>query len=176
MRIAIDMDEVLYSWERTARYLLRNEYAKPEWMYWDALQQPFSEWSIAGQIGQAAERWLFTEGVELGLYRHGHVVTGAMRGVRRLKAEGHELVVVTHRLEGGVQDTLAWIDFHFGREDPYPWSGIEILSDGRSKTTVPFDRLIDDSPKNIADARAVGRDGVLFGASWNMSDITWEDI
>ena len=173
-RIAVDVDEVLYSFERTARYLLRNVY--PRGYKLSGLDVPFDQWAITNIVGDNAYKWLFEDGIKAGLFRHGHVITGAMLGVRRLKAAGHELVAVTHRPEGGVQDTLAWLDFHFGREEPYPWSGIEILSDGRSKTEVPFDLLIDDSVRNVADAHAAGRKGILFGAAWNLSTVTWEDI
>jgi len=172
-RIGIDVDEVLYSWQRTARYLLRNVY-EGDCQGYD-LTQPFKEWVIATQIGEQAYDWLFDAGVDNGLFRHGHVITDAMIGVRALKDAGHDLVIVTHRPENGVQDTLAWIDFHFGKEDPYPWSGISILSNGEPKTTIPWDIIIDDSPGNIKDAVMAGRQGILFGADWNGGEITWPD-
>lgn len=175
MRIALDCDEVLYSWERTARYLLRKVYPGSVDHY--DLNEPFHEWDIENQIGQLAYDWLFNEGVQLGLFRHGHVITGAMLGVRALKAAGHELIVVTHRPENGVRDTLAWIDFHFGAEEEYPFSGLSILSNGEPKTEVPFDVLVDDSPRNIAAASSAGRVGLLFGASWNgWSGKDWEGV
>lgn len=174
MRIAIDMDEVLYSFERTARYLLRNVYPRREKL--GSLRAPFAQWDIAGIVGDNAYKWLFEDGIKAGLFRHGHVITGAMLGVRALKAAGHELIVVTHRPSAGVQDTLAWLDFHFGREYPYPWSGINILSGGEPKTEVPWDLIIDDSPANIEDAFEAGRGGVLFGAAWNDEDADWSDV
>ena len=174
--IAVDMDEVLYSWERTARYLLRNVYPGDD-VLWD-LNEPFREWSVPAQIGDEPYRWLFDEGVEAGLFRHGHVITGAMLGVRALKAAGYKLIVVTHRPENGVQDTLAWIDFHFGAErfGPYPWSGLHILSGGEPKTSVKWDLLIDDSPANAKVARREGRKSILFGAAWNGSYFNWDDV
>lgn len=165
MRVALDVDEVLYSWQRTARYLLRNLY-KGDVLGYD-LSKDFEQWVIADQIGGEAYRWLFDEGVRLGLFRHGHVITGAMLGVRALKAAGFDLVVVTHRPENAVRDTQAWLDFHFGAEDPYPWSGISILSGGEPKTSVNWDVIVDDSPDNIYTARAAGRVGLQFAAAWN---------
>jgi 5'(3')-deoxyribonucleotidase len=170
-RIAVDVDEVLYSWQRTARYLLRKVY-KGDVAGYD-LNEPFREWVVADQVGQEAYEWLFDEGVRQGLFRHGHVITDAMIGVRELKRAGHELVVVTHRPENGVQDTIAWIDFHFGKEDPFPWSGVSILSNGEPKTDVAWDLIIDDSPSNISDAVYAGRQGILFGAAWNGADTSW---
>lgn len=176
MRIGIDMDEVLYCWERTARYLIRNVYVGPLDEY--DLSKPFTEWDVDKQVGQEAYNWLFDPkgGIKAGLFRHGHVVTGAMLGVRWLKREGHELVIVTHRPETGVQDTLAWIDFHFGKEDPYPWSGVNILSGGQPKTNVDWDLIIDDSIANANAAQEAGRAAIVFGAAWNQGDITWDDI
>ena len=175
MRVALDCDEVLYSWERTSRYLLRNVYAGDCEGY--DLTEPFSQWFIPSMIGGRAYDWLFDQGVQLGLFRHGHVITGAMLGVRALKAAGHELVVVTHRPENGVRDTLAWIDFHFGAEEVYPFSGLSILSNGEPKTDVPFDILVDDSPKNCDDALKAGRGALLFGAAWNGWDgEDWESL
>lgn len=165
MRIALDCDEVLYSWERTARYLLRNVY--PGETTGMPLDKPFEEWFLPLVIGEQAYGWLFSEGIRAGLFRHGHVITGAMLGVRALKARGHDLLVVTHRPEAGVQDTLAWLDFHFGKEDPYPWSGVSILSRAEPKTDVAWDILVDDSPENIDQANAAGRIGLQFAAAWN---------
>jgi len=165
VRVALDCDEVLYSWQRTARYLLRNVYKG--WCDGYDLTVPFREWVVADQVGQEAYNWLFDEGVRQGLFRHGHVITGAMLGVRSLKAAGYDLIIVTHRPANAVQDTLAWIDFHFGKEDPYPWSGVSILSQGEPKSSVEWDVLVDDSPHNIDDARLVGRIGIQFAADWN---------
>jgi 5'(3')-deoxyribonucleotidase len=164
MRVALDVDEVLYSWERTARYLLRNLY-KGKMLY--DLQYPFGQWVIADQIGENAYKWLFDEGVRKGLFRHGHVITGAMLGVRSLVEAGYELVVVTHRPENAVRDTLAWLDFHFGAEEPFPFAGVSILSGGEPKTEVAWDLIVDDSPQNIRAAHEAGRQGIQFAASWN---------
>jgi 5' nucleotidase, deoxy (Pyrimidine), cytosolic type C protein (NT5C) len=175
MRIALDCDEVLYSWQRTARYLLRNVYTGDCDGY--DLTQPFRQWVVADQVGDEAYRWLFDEGVRYGLFRHGHVITGAMLGVRALKAAGHDLIVVTHRPENAVQDTLAWLDFHFGKEDPYPWSGVSILSGGEPKTSVSFHALVDDSPANVQAAYDADRVGIMFAADWNGHDgQTWETL
>mgnify|MGYP003576127041 CR=1 FL=1 len=174
MRIAVDLDEVVYAWERTARYLLRNVYPRGHKL--SGLNTPFTEWEIGNTIGDNAYKWLFDEGIDAGLFRHGHVITGAMLGVRALKAAGHDLVIVTHRPEKGVRDTLAWINFHFDTEDPYPWSGINILSGGEPKTDVQWDAIVDDSPKNLEDAEAHGRLGVQFGAAWNGGGADWPAV
>lgn len=175
VRIAVDCDEVLYSWERTARYLLRKVY-KGDVNGYD-LNKPFEQWVIPDQIGPKAYEWLFDTGVRKGLFRHGHVITGAMLAVRALKAAGHDLVVITHRPENGVRDTLAWIDFNFGAEEVYPWSGVSILSNGEPKTSVKFDLLIDDRFNNCMDAIDAGRDARMFPAAWNRwMGYNWESL
>jgi 5'(3')-deoxyribonucleotidase len=177
VRIAVDCDEVLYAWERTARYLLREVYPRRHEIEYD-LTKPFAEWLVASQVGGDAYEWLFNPkgGIKWGLFRHGHVITDAMVGVRGLKRAGHELVIVTHRPEAAVQDTVAWIDFHFAKEDPYPWSGVSILSQGEPKTDVQWDLIIDDGPKNVKQAIRTGRRGILFGAAWNHGDVTWKQV
>lgn len=174
-RVALDVDEVLYSWQRTARYLLRNLY-KGDVNGYD-LTKDFEQWVISDQIGADAYRWLFDEGVKLGLFRHGHVITGAMLGVRSLKKAGYDLVVVTHRPENAVRDTQAWLNFHFGAEDPFPFAGISILSNGEPKTDVAWDVIVDDSPANIDQAYAEGRIGIQFAAAWNgWNGADWDDL
>lgn len=174
-RVALDVDEVLYSWQRTARYLLRNLYVGEVNGY--DLSKDFEQWVIADQIGKPAYDWLFEEGVKLGLFRHGHVITGAMLGVRALKDAGFDLVVVTHRPENAVRDTMSWLNFHFGAEDPFPFSGISILSNGEPKTDVVWDIIVDDSPANINNALAEGRVGVQFAAAWNgWAGANWSNL
>jgi 5'(3')-deoxyribonucleotidase len=175
-RIAVDCDEVLYSWERTARYLLRKVWKGGVNGY--DLSQPFSKWLVAEQVGVPAYEWLFSPegGIKSGLFRHGHVITNAMLGIRALKSEGYDLLLVTHRPEDAVQDTIAWIDFHFGKEDPYPWSGVSILSGGEPKTSVEWDLIIDDSPKTCEAALMAGRKAIAFKAAWNSAWGTWENV
>ena len=167
MRVGVDVDGVLYEWEKTARYLLRTQSGysnaaplKRESDCWDYIQQVVNpeDWD-----------WLWAEGVGLGLFRYGHIVKGAIEGVRALHAAGHELVVITHRPSCAVRDTLDWLSFI-----QLPFAGIHILSDGQPKSTVRADILIDDKFSNIQDwalGKAPRRYGLLFNRTWNEEEL-----
>src|SRR5262245_20228481 len=108
MKVAVDLDGVLYEWSKTARYMLRHYkgYSKrrptgSESTSWDYIQ---------GHIEKADWEWLWSEGIDLGLFRYGHVVSGGQTGVRALREAGHSVEVLTHRPSESVPDTIAWLD------------------------------------------------------------------
>jgi len=161
MRIAIDLDGVCYEWQRTYRYMMR-EYRGVDmppiedfWYDWDAPDKYTSE---------ADREWLWTEGVRLGLFRYGHVTTGAIVGLRALIDRGHDLLVVTHRPSVAVPDTLAWLSYI-----NIPWSEIHILSRGESKAQVDAKVLVDDKPANIYDwnEKNPSRRAIIYNRPWN---------
>ncbi len=162
MRLAIDLDEVVYSWDRTAHYMLR-EYRgynrttlpgqSPSWTY------------IPDTISKFDWQWLWTEGVKLGLFRYGHMVTGARIGLQHLRDAGHEIVVVTHRPEQATSDTLDWVGHYF---KDIPLAGLHILSDEAPKSTVKADLLIDDKMESCLEWRGTTREpAILFDHPWN---------
>lgn len=159
LKVALDCDEVLYAWRRTWRYMMK-EYRGVDM---PPVDEFWNEWNSQYDYGTSEDRkWMWSEGVELGLFRYGHVITGAIAGVQRLADSGHQLSVVTHRPENAVQDTLDWLSYV-----RLPFSGIHILSHGQPKTSVDFDILVDDKPENISMALQRGRGGIMFDCSWN---------
>lgn len=165
MKIAIDLDGVQYEWDKTARYMLR------EIRGCSGLGGPSFSWDMIMETVDPEDwQWLWTEGVKLGLFRHGHLVQGAIQGIRALRDAGHELILVTHRPKEAIRDTNAWLELHFGSEEPYPWSGQHILSNMESKTIVNADILIDDKPQNIEEWNSAGRVGILFARPWNCEE------
>jgi 5'(3')-deoxyribonucleotidase len=163
MIVAVDLDGVLYEFDKTARYMLRLNYPQfaealsIETMHWDYIKSVVSEY---------AWNWLWTEGVKEGLFRYGHVVKDGIVGVNLL-AENHEVHIVTHRPKHAVRDTLKWLVF-----TEIPISGLHILSDEEEKTTVSFDLLVDDKASNISAALAAGRLACLFERAWNQGHYT----
>jgi 5'(3')-deoxyribonucleotidase len=161
MDLAIDVDGVQYEWDKTARYLMRVYRGHPvlgpmgrESTSWDYIQQHVSpgDWE-----------WLWTEGVRLGLFRYGHLVQGAVVGLRQLVEEGHRISAVTHRPPSAVRDTVAWLTLL-----DLPWTGIHILTNQEPKSAVAADVLVDDRIENIQDWEAsTGNLGILFGRAWN---------
>ncbi len=157
MKVGIDLDGVCYRFHSSYRYMMvayRNVEMPPadEWTTWDWPEKFTS---------QEDRDWIWSEGVRLGLFRYGHIVKGAIIGVREL-AEHHELSVVTHRPRSAVRDTIAWL--HYVN---LPFSGIHILSNEEPKSEVPYDALVDDKPENIEDAVMHARRGILFDQPWN---------
>lgn len=173
MRIALDVDGVLYHWSKTARYLLKAEfgYNLHESTYWSY---------IPDNVSKQAWDWLWSEGIRRGLFRHGHVVKGAVDGAWKLKRAGHELLAVTHRPVSAVIDTHDWLDFHFGRTF---FEQRHILYDGRSKSCVRADLLVDDKFQNVQEWMwHVDREAILYSQLWNDHEPwfgwrgTWETI
>jgi 5'(3')-deoxyribonucleotidase len=161
MRIAVDLDGVCYEWQRTYRYMLR-EYRGVDmppvedfWHYWDAQKQYGT---------RADHRWMWNHGVARGLFRYGHVVKGARRGLEALAEQGHDLCIVTSRPANAAEDTHDWIELFF---KGIPLSGVHILSNREPKSTVDADVLIDDRPENVEEWYAAGRTAVLFCQPWN---------
>lgn len=159
MRVALDIDGVLYHWSRTARYMLRTYRGldiQGEAQSWD--------WNVTEGVSKADWHWLWTEGIDLGLFRYGHVMKDAIVGVRQLQDLGLSLIVVTHRPARAVKDTIAWLNYV-----NFPLDGVHILTGGQPKTSVEWDLLVDDKPTNVEHALGKARMGLLFDQPWNQS-------
>lgn len=160
-RLGVDLDGVVYDWQRTYRYMIR-EYrgvfmppVHDFWFYWDAQKE----------YGTPEDhKWMWSEGVKLGLFRYGHMIRGARRGLERLHADGYKIEVITHRPETAVNDTLDWLSLFF---KDIPIAGVHILSNGESKTSVPADILVDDKPENVQEWVDDGRRAIQFLQPWN---------
>lgn len=165
MRIAVDLDGVLYNWSKTARYMLRTMkgYDKS-----GPLGQESQDWDyIKNHVEPEDWEWLWSDdgAIPLGLYRYGHVINGGIEGVRALAESGHTLVVATHRPAEAVQDTLDWLSWA-----RLPFSGIHILTNQEPKSTVQADVLIDDKPANVIDwSDNTEGHAILFAQPWNAS-------
>lgn len=166
-RIGLDLDGVCYQWDKTARYMLRNiidpfdlalgarKKLATESTSWDYIQEA---------VGPGAWRWLWTEGVRLGLFRFGHVVTGFPEGVRALN-EFADVEIITHRPASAVMDTIDWIRINF---QDFPPAGIHLLTHQEPKAEVrpAMDLYIDDKPQNCVELAEVGK-VIMFARRWN---------
>ena len=163
--VAVDCDGVLYEWSKTARYMLR---AYKGYSADGPMGTESTSWDyIRDHVEPEDWAWLWREGVELGLFRYGHVVQGAVIGLRALQ-RSHKLVLVTHRPASAVNDTLDFISYiSNSKQDPIRWSGIHVLTNEEPKSEVGADILIDDKPDNVGEWWITGRHAVLFGRPWN---------
>lgn len=161
MRFVVDLDGVCYEWQRTYRYMLR-EYRGVEM---PPIEDFWYRWDAQKDYGTKADHdWMWSEGVKLGLFRYGHMVKGARRGLQELDTRGHEIVVATSRPERAVSDTLDWLSLYM---KDIPLAGVHILSNGTSKGDLDGDILVDDYDKNIVDWTTTGRTAWLFSQPWN---------
>jgi 5'(3')-deoxyribonucleotidase len=172
--IAVDLDNVLYEWDRTAQYMLR-EYRGA------TIHTPSTDWDyIKNHVSHQDWRWLWSDGITQGLFRYGHMVTGARIGLERL-AINNALTIVTHRPESAVMDTVDWVSLYL---KGIPLSGLHILTHEEPKTQVNADVLIDDKDQNLTDWMAAGRTAVKFerphNSSWQIYGVPsmygWKDV
>lgn len=148
MRIGIDIDGVMYAWDKTARYMLRD--VLPNSPYKEVLKQESTGWDwIKGQVSPEHWNWLWTEGIRLGLFRYGHLYPGTIQAIRKL-AEIGDVVLITHRPKEAVPDTLAWLALQ-----NLPLSGLHLLTRGEPKSIVhpQCNVYLDDKPENFVDFR-----------------------
>jgi len=165
--IGLDLDGVCYKWDETARYMLRQRImAKganpPAELFFPS--QTYN--SIQEIVSPGDWKWLWTGAISEGLYRYGHVVNGAIEGVRELSLLG-DVVAITHRPQGAVHDTLAWLTFMF---DKAPLAGVLIQSNGQDKSeAVPTpDVYVDDMPHVAEDVLLHTKSRVvLYDQPWN---------
>lgn len=177
MRIGLDIDGVMYQWERTARYMLRN--VLPNSPYKEVLQQESTDWNwIKEQVSKKDWDWLWEKGIKLGLFRHGHLYPGTIEAVRELANIG-DVIAVTSRPKRVAADTFAWIAYQ-----KLPIVGLHILSSKEPKSTVRpmFDVFLDDKPENVYDLNDnTTCKAFLMRRSWNTSYVapevvSWEEF
>lgn len=163
MRIGVDIDGVMYQWTKTARYMLREILPDSPYTKDGPLGIECPTWDhIKDHVTREHYDWLWTEGVRLGLFRHGHMFPGTIKALRQL-AECGDVIAVTHRPATAVTDTLDWLAFH-----RLPLSGVHILTSQQSKSRCgPFDYFIDDKPSNCVDLEETGAVVCMPDRPWN---------
>lgn len=164
LRIGIDLDGVCYEWQRTVMYMLRayRGYSREQlsdvykWTGWDWLKT---------QIGEEDEKWIWTEGIEKGLFRYGHLYPGTIKALNELAKIG-ELVILTHRPRAAIQDTLDWLAFN-----KLPVAEVHVLFHQEAKSSImpACDIYLDDALHNVKDfERNTNGIALLWTRPWNM--------
>lgn len=141
-RLGLDLDGVVYDFHSIARFLLsmRVGYDLPP------VEEIWSSWNgHLMHVSNEDDEWLWDKGVELGLYRHGHVLKGSIEALREID-EMVDIVVITHRPRPARQDTLAWLSFN-----QIPTSEIHMLHAREPKWKVPCDFYLDDKLDTVID-------------------------
>ena len=170
-RVMLDLDGTVYQWERTARYLLRRYYESTGYGYAPAaLRTPSAHWDYIQQnVSADAWEWLWTEGVRKGLFREGHIYTGAGEAIHEM-AKFASVIVVTKRPETAINDTLDWLAFR-----RWAISGFHFLTgedEVKSSVTPHFEVYIDDS-LDVHRELAANTNGhlLLVDRPWNRDGV-----
>lgn len=160
MRIGIDLDGVAYNFDASLKhYLVENEGFDPA-----DLPDPEGWHFYRDQWGMTDEEFAAhcSKGVDAGVvFLHGDPHAGTADALRRLKAAGHTLHVVTHRTYGtrSVQNTMEWLQRHGIPFDTITFSG--------DKTLMEVDAFIEDNTDNYDALEAAGRMPFLIDRPWN---------
>jgi 5'(3')-deoxyribonucleotidase len=96
------------------------------------------------------------------VFRHLEAYPSAVETLCELKAEGHELVIVTAKPDWAVHDTLEWLSDH-----KIPLSAVHFTED---KYTVDCDVYLDDAPgqvEQLAHHRGESATVCRFVRPWN---------
>ncbi len=136
------------------------------------LGQEATSWTyIADHISKEHFNWLWHEGVEQGLFRHGDLYSGTAKAMTELAKIG-EVVIITHRPPQAVNDTLAWLSYH-----KFDLSGVYIFSKQEPKSSVKCNIYIDDKPENCIDlfAHTYGHVAII-DRPWNRGEDNLYDL
>jgi 5'(3')-deoxyribonucleotidase len=117
--------------------------------------------------------------VDRGLYARLKMIEGASDFLWKISDDGDHIRVITSRFVGHqrnskvVRDTGIWLD-----DSNIPYRDIMFTS---SKTDVYADVYVDDSPDNIINLRALGREVIIFDAPYNQGlpgrrAYTWAEV
>lgn len=173
--MGVDLDGCIYNWYATFRFLANhylNANLPPVEQVWNGKQ------TDADFLTPDQQLWLWTHGVERGLFRYGHVYKGAVEALRRL-AEIVDPVIVTHRPNSlsvevppearrtAVLDTMDWIAFL-----RLPISEVHMLLRAQPKSSVPCDVFLDDGVHVVEDLlRNTDATILLWDRPWNRTNI-----
>lgn len=166
MRIGLDIDGVMYKWDNSARYMMREVLPNSPYRDLPAFKEEAPYWNwLPDNVAPEHWEWLWSEGVRLGLFRYGNLYRGTVQAVRKLATLG-EVVLITHRPKQAVRDTLAWL----GMLD-LPISGLHLLTNMEPKSGVKplCDVYLDDKPENVEDLflNTGGKNSCLMRRRWN---------
>ena len=171
-RIGLDIDGVMYRWVKTAMYMLReilpnSPYKRLGGPLRDEEQSTYWDY-IENNVSGTHWRWLWTEGVRLGLFRYGHLHSGTIKAVREL-AEIGDVILLTNRKAKAVEDTLAWVSYL-----KLPIMGIHFVPKklGKSSVLPHCDAYLDDNVDNCVELsrNTAARIIKLMDRPWNRGE------
>jgi len=169
VRIAVDIDGVLFPWDDVARGALQFTFGTHTRAsgHWHALKEAVDtrEW-----------RWLWTRAGQDMVFGADHAYGNAVAAVRELLAMGNEVHFVTHRDPRlTLHHTAAFLSRHFG--DGPAWAGVHSIKSRTPKRALgPWDLMIEDKPDTVFDV--VAQENTMVFAPlrpWNRAELEGAD-
>lgn len=154
--IGLDLDGCIYDFDLQMRlWLKQNGYGD---------LNPPTKWKCYEDWGMTFEVWFkeFEDSINSGfMFVEGEPIEGSLEVLTKLKEDGHQLHIVTHRVFGhrSVHNTMDWI-----QRVGLPF---DTLTFAKDKTIVRTDFFIEDRLENYFELRRAGVDAVVFDQPWN---------
>ena len=160
MRIAFDLDGVIYSWLDSVRYYLTH-CLKLKGIYKDPNSLEFCE-----QWGFSEKEWyeIQNKGVDAGIiYLHGEPIEGSLNCLHQIKHSGHSIHIITNRYFGtkSQYNTVKWLKLY-----GVPYDSITFSAD---KTILKSDYIIEDNIDNHKACLEAGINSYLIDRPWNQN-------
>lgn len=162
-RIGFDLDGVLYDFGNSVRRYL-DSIGRP-YGFVDDKPEPHC-WNFYEYWGLTLEEFkeICHEGVDAGYIFSGSARPNAAEAVRRVAAQGHEIIIITDRFFGSEpinshKATEEWLWMH-GIE----WDELVFSAD---KLASPTDMFVEDKLENYDVLTAAGVDTYLITRDWN---------
>ncbi len=142
MRLGIDLDGVICNWTKRAIQMLN---ARFELDLDECGESPHWDW-IEENITKKQWAWLWTAGVERGMFATLELLPGAFSALQRLTRD-HRVFLITNRPQASRRDTIYWVSKFL----PFNFQGIVTT---KEKWEIECDVYLDDKPENVQALRA----------------------
>ena len=141
LRLGVDLDGVTCNWTKKAIQMLN---ARFELDRDECGESPHWEW-IEENTTKKQWAWLWTAGVDRGMFANLEVLPGAYDSLERLTRD-HRVFLVTNRPQASRRDTIYWV----AKNLPFNFQGITTT---KCKWEVECDVYLDDKPENVRALR-----------------------
>ncbi len=162
LRMGIDLDGCLYDWDDQSRFLMQHEFGYD-------VPAAITEWNQLEKIVRPKHwRWLWSEGVERGLFRNGNNYKGGLEAMKEL-AEIVRVVIITSRPPQARVDTVEWLaHYRIVIDELHILGKSGVTGKSDPKSSVPCDVYLEDAPHNLIELLENTKAKVIgFERSWN---------
>lgn len=161
-RVGVDLDGVLYNFQSAFIAHLKSS---PEVQRYN-VRQVFDKWDFFKEWGMSSEEFIAqcNIGVDRGIIFRGPARKRAGSALRRIKAAGHEIHIVTDRSFGSTPKASQDATYDWLTQHRIPFDSVTFCAD---KTTVPTDMFVEDKLENYDMLDSAGTEVYLINRPWN---------